>query len=315
MEIAFGPVPSRRLGRSLGVNNIPNKICSYSCVYCQLGNTVNLKTNRMRFYDPNELIEEVHEKIKLAGSENIDYVTFVPDGEPTLDINLGMEASKIADYGVKVAIITNSSLIPDSNLRQELETFDLVSLKIDAVSEEIWNKVNRPSKDLDFRKIKDGIMDFAKEFNGKLITETMLVGNVDYNEELKGIASFLAMVNPDESYISIPIRPTPEKWAIPPGPEVVNFAFQLFSRVVGKVELLTTSEGEGFYSTGDFETDFLGITSVHPMRDDSVAVFLKKYGKDQETVDSLVREGKIIPVYYNGHYFYLKRFRERETLL
>ncbi|MGC8645734.1 MAG: radical SAM protein [Thermoplasmata archaeon] len=314
MEIAFGPVPSRRLGRSLGVNNIPNKICTYSCVYCQLGNTINFRTKRMGFYDPSEVVAEVGRKIEVIGRENIDYVTFVPDGEPTLDTNLGMEASRISDFGVKVAVITNSSLIWDGAVRNELNIFDLVSLKVDAVTREMWNRINRPASSLDIERIKEGIIDFSKEFGGKLITETMLVGNIDYTGELERIASFLQAVDPDESFISIPIRPTPERWAVPPAADVVNTAYQLFSEVVKEVELLVTSEGENFYSTGDFENDFLGIISVHPMRDDALSSFLKKYGRDQRIVDELIKSGKVISVHYDGHYFYLRRFRERETL-
>jgi wyosine [tRNA(Phe)-imidazoG37] synthetase (radical SAM superfamily) len=315
MEVAFGPVPSRRLGRSLGINNVPNKICTYNCVYCQLGNTVTLETKRRRFYDPAEIVEGVQTKINAMQSDNIDYVTFVPDGEPTLDINLGVEISKISNFGVKTAIITNSSLIHEQGVQEELEMFDLVSLKVDAVTEGIWNKVNRPSKGLEMTRIKEGMKSFSKRYRGKLITETMLVGNVDYGEELEKIASFLAIINPEESYISIPIRPTPEKWATPADPEIINHAYQLFSKVVRRVELLTTSEGEGFFSTGDFEKDLLGITSVHPIRDDTMLTFLKKYGKDAQILRKFIDEKKLISVYYNGHYFYLRRFKERETLL
>ncbi|RKZ00434.1 MAG: radical SAM protein, partial [Candidatus Hydrothermota bacterium] len=111
--IAFGPVPSRRLGRSLGVNNIPVKICTYSCVYCQIGRTLKIQVDREEFYSPDEVFGEVKEKVEdiRKKGEALDYITFVPDGEPTLDLNLGKEILLVKSLGFKVAVITNSSLI------------------------------------------------------------------------------------------------------------------------------------------------------------------------------------------------------------
>jgi wyosine [tRNA(Phe)-imidazoG37] synthetase (radical SAM superfamily) len=109
--IAFGPVPSRRLGHSLGINNIPPKICTYSCVYCQVGRTINMQVKRKSFYKPEEVIHEVVKKIREAKNigEPVDYLTFVPDGEPTLDVNLGNEIELLKTLGIKIAVITNSS--------------------------------------------------------------------------------------------------------------------------------------------------------------------------------------------------------------
>ena len=111
--ITFGPVPSRRLGRSLGINNIPPKICTYSCVYCQLGRTIKMQADRRAFYEPEKVFQDVKNKVEKAKGkgETIDYLTFVPDGEPTLDINLGREIELLRPLGIKVAVISNSSLI------------------------------------------------------------------------------------------------------------------------------------------------------------------------------------------------------------
>ncbi len=111
--ITFGPVPSRRLGRSLGINNIPPKICTYSCVYCQLGRTIKMQADRRAFYETEKVFQDVKNKVEKAKGkgETIDYLTFVPDGEPTLDINLGREIELLRPLGIKVAVISNSSLI------------------------------------------------------------------------------------------------------------------------------------------------------------------------------------------------------------
>jgi len=105
-EIAFGPVPSRRLGRSMGINNIPPKICTYSCIYCQLGRTLKMQVERKKFYDVEEVVEDVKNKVKEAekAGEHIDYLTFVPDGEPTLDINIGEEINELRQMGIKIAV-------------------------------------------------------------------------------------------------------------------------------------------------------------------------------------------------------------------
>jgi len=111
--IAFGPVPSRRLGRSLGINNIPPKICTYSCIYCQLGRTIKMQVEREGFYEPEQILDSVRDKVERAreSEESIDYLTFVPDGEPTLDVNLGCEIELLEPLGLKTAVITNGSLI------------------------------------------------------------------------------------------------------------------------------------------------------------------------------------------------------------
>ena len=125
-SIVFGPVPSRRLGRSIGINNIPPKTCSYACVYCQLGKTSRMMAGREFFYDPEKIINAVKLKIKHAREkdESVDYLTFVSDGEPTLDCNLGKEIELLKSFGIKIAVITNASLIWREDVRQDLQKAD-----------------------------------------------------------------------------------------------------------------------------------------------------------------------------------------------
>lgn len=168
-KTAFGPVPSRRLGRSLGINNIPPKTCSYSCVYCQLGRTSKLRLERDEFYSPDKILRDVEDKIRQARrrGEAIDYLTFVPDGEPTLDLHIGEEIKRLRKLGLKIAVITNSSLIWETDVREELLMADWVSIKVDAVSPDIWRKVNRPHARLDLDRIWEGISEFARTFKGE----------------------------------------------------------------------------------------------------------------------------------------------------
>lgn len=164
--IIFGPVPSRRLGRSLGINNIPPKVCTYSCVYCQLGCTMRMLVKRREFYKPDVILKETNEKIEKLREygESIDYLTFVPDGEPTLDVNLGLEIELLKSYGIKIAVITNVSLIWRADVREELRKADWVSLKVDSTREDVWRKINRPHKTLQLASILSGMLEFAKVY-------------------------------------------------------------------------------------------------------------------------------------------------------
>jgi len=129
--IAYGPVLSRRLGQSLGINNIPPKICSYSCIYCQVGRTLNMQSERGEFYQPEYILEVTEEKIKKTREkgETIDYLAFVSDGEPSLDINLGRVIKLLKPLGIKIAVISNALLIWREEVREELCGADWVSLK------------------------------------------------------------------------------------------------------------------------------------------------------------------------------------------
>ena len=313
--IVFGPVPSRRLGRSLGINNIPAKVCSYSCVYCQLGRTIKTCIERRAFYDPEQIFKNVKERIgeAKAKDEKIDYLTFVPDGEPTLDVNLGREMELLKALNRPIAILTNASLLWRADVKEDLLKADLVSVKIDAVSEKNWRKINRPHKSLKIDEILNGIIEFSGEFKGKLITETMLIDGLDYSDDLEKTADFLSKIRPYKAYIAVPTRPPAERWVKPADERVINRAFQLFSRKLGDdvVEYLIGYEGNAFASTGNFEEDLLSITSVHPMREEGVEELLKKANASWDLVKNLLDKGKIIELEYEDHKYYMRKLPSR----
>ncbi|MGB5287938.1 MAG: radical SAM protein [Ignavibacteriaceae bacterium] len=310
--ITFGPIPSRRLGRSLGVNNIPPKICSYSCVYCQIGLTDSMSIERKEFYSPDEILKEVSEKVKKLQStgEQIDYITFVPDGEPTLDINLGKEIYLLGQLGIKIAVITNSSLLWDEDVRKDLMNADWVSIKIDTVDEKIWHKIDRPNGKLDLQKILSGTEAFAKEFKGILVTETMLVKGInDYVESIKSTAEVIKQLNPDKSYILLPTRPPAEKSVVAPDEEDLNMAYQEFNSYINTVELLTGSEGTDFTYSTDAEKELLSILAVHPMRKDAVESFLSKAQANWDLIERLTNKNILKEIQYSGNTFYLKNIK------
>ena len=322
--IAFGPVPSRRLGHSLGINNIPPKICTYSCIYCQVGRTLNMQeatddfvlrqVERAAFYKTEEILQDVERKVKEAKKrgEIIDYLTFVPDGEPTLDISLGEEIELLKPLGIKTAVISNASLIWKEDVRDALSKADWVSVKIDAVSQDIWRRINRPHRSLGVDKILQGISEFSHTFDGELATETMLIQDVnDTPEEIEKMADFIAGLKDTRSYISIPTRPPAEKWVKAAAEQIINTAYQLFSGKSIEVEYLIGYEGNAFAFTGNVEQDLLSITSVHPMREDGVKKLLEKANANWKVIEELINEGKLVEVKYNDKKFYMRKLLDR----
>ena len=313
--IAFGPVPSRRLGRSLGINNIPPKICTYSCVYCQLGRSTEMQVERSAFYGPEDILRGVQNKVERAkeAGEPIDYLTFVPDGEPTLDVDLGREILLLRPLGIKIAVITNSSLIWREDVREDLMKADWVSLKMDSVREAVWRTIDRSHGTLQLASILDGALEFAQAFRGELVTETMLIEGVnDGTDHVREVADFLARLRPGKSYLAIPTRPPAEEWVRRPTEEVVNRAYQILSKKVDadnrhpSVEYLIGYEGNAFALTGNVEEDLLSITSVHPMREDAVSELLVRAQADWPVVHRLVAQRQLVEVAYEGRKFYLR---------
>ena len=312
LRCSYGPVPSRRLGKSLGINNIPAKVCSYSCVYCQVGRTSQLEVDRRLFYDPEAIYRDVELRVAKAekAAERVDYLTFVPDGEPTLDAGLGKAIARLKPLNIPIGVISNSSLIWREDVRAELESADWVSLKIDTVTETIWGRINRPHPALRLAPILDGMIKFAETFSGKLVTETLLVeGLNDADGCARETADFLAELQPAVAYLSIPTRPPAEKRVRRPDEAAVNHTYQIFAQKARQVEYLIGYEGDAFAYTGDIEKDLLGITAVHPMRKEAMEALVSRAGATWETVDRLVAQGDLRETTYDGHCFYLRRFK------
>ena len=269
-----------------------------------------MQFDRQEFYKVEDIVSDVKEKVKKARQkkETIDYLSFVPDGEPTLDLGLGKEIDLLKPLGIKIAVLTNASLLWREDVRDDLLKADWVSLKIDALSEKIWRKLDRPHRFLKFETILEGMDDFANTFKGTLATETMLIRNVnDDEEEIRKIADFLAELKPDEAYIAIPTRPPAEKWAEPASEQSINMACQIFSEKLRRVEYLIGYEGNAFAFTGNVENDLLSITAVHPMREEGVNEFLSKANSSWDVIQKLVKEGKLVETEYRGKKFYMRK--------
>ena len=204
----FGPVPSRRLGMSLGVDLVPHKICSLNCIYCECGATNNLTTERKEYVSFNEIISEL--KDFFDKNDDPDYITFSGAGEPTLNIHIG----KVIDFlktnysEIPVAVLTNGSLLSSSEVRQELLKSDLILPSLDAATESVFKKIDRPSKNLNIANYIQGLINFRKEFKGAIWLEVMIIpGFNDDLENLKLLKEAIVKIRPEKVQLNTLDRP------------------------------------------------------------------------------------------------------------
>jgi wyosine [tRNA(Phe)-imidazoG37] synthetase (radical SAM superfamily) len=269
-----------------------------------------MQVKRHPYYSLQEICEDVLEKVESSKSLGlaIDYLTFVPDGEPTLDINLGQEIDALRSLGIKIAVISNASMIWEESVRDDLAKADWVSVKIDSLDERTWRRMDRPHRALRLEAILQGILDFSNKFKGVLVTESMLLAGInDDCKSLHAIAEFLEKVNPAIAYISIPTRPPAETWAIMPSEESICHAYQIFCSRAKHVELIVGYEGDRFDLTGNVECDILAIAAVHPMREAAIRKLLLQAQESWVVVQRLIDQGKLVKTEYKGNSFYLRR--------
>ena len=306
-KAVFGPVKSRRLGYSLGINTMKCKMCTYDCVYCQVGQTPCRSTCRDSCLGPYELYCVVRKKLELLKAQNIpiDYITFVPSGEPTLDTNLAKDILLLREFGYKIAVLTNSSLVWNDKVQEDLMFADYVSIKIDTVNEATWQIINRPHSRLRFQTILHGIEQFSKSYQGILTTETMLVNNTnDTLHEVEAISTFLKKIKRNISYFTIPTRPPVESYAIPPNSHVLSQITDFIASNIPNSEILFVPGDEVFYGAGEIENELLAVLSAQPMRAEAVRNFITSKGGNIHTLEQLIESRNIFLVPFNGNCFY-----------
>jgi wyosine [tRNA(Phe)-imidazoG37] synthetase (radical SAM superfamily) len=261
------------------------------------------------FYRPEEIKKAVTAKVEaaLSAGEKIDYLTFVPDGEPTLDIHLGEVIDHLRLLGIKIAVISNASLIWREEVQQTLNKADWVSLKIDSVDESTWKQINRPHESLQLSAILLGIESFAQQYQGELATETMLIEGInDSRESVASVAEFLFQLKPHKAYLAIPTRPPAETNIRAPDENIITQAYQLMKERSVDVEYLIEYEGDAFALTGGAEQDLLAITAVHPMREEAVKMLLAKADADWSLIQRLLAEKKLKRLEFSGECFYVR---------
>lgn len=306
MKYIFGPVPSRRLGSSLGVDPIPSKTCNYHCIYCQLGKTTHFTNKRKNYHPKSEIKQEL--KDILVGTEvEFDYLTFVGSGEPTLYKELGDLITYAKKYTDKpICVITNGSLLSNREVQSQLAEVNVVLPTLDAGNEKTFRLINRPHPDITFGKLIEGFVDFNEKFKGKFWIEVMLVKDVnDSNEELTEIKEKLDLIKPDRIDINVPIRPPAEEWVEIPDKAVIGELNEIF---VDFNNINFPEMGQFKLYSNNFEQELLSIIERHPMREDQIieSFSTDTFQKAQilDNLNSLKEQNKITPIVYNDKTFW-----------
>ncbi len=287
---AYGPVPSRRLGKSIGVSPIPAKTCSYSCVYCQLGRTDHMQVERKSFFPKEDVFRDIE---KVVNASSADFITFVGDGEPTLCKDLGwlIENTKNV-FKLPIAVITNGSLLYHEDVREDLKNADVVMPTLDVGNQALFEILNRPSKTITFEKMLQGLIDFRQDFKGQIWSEVMLVSGInDSVKELNSIKDALARTRPDRVYITTPVRPPAENWVEPPDPENILVAEEIFEKVVSITEQETGDFGVKEFSNA--REAILEISARHPLRVEQALKIERKFG-ESGVVEQLVSQSRLV---------------------
>ncbi|RLI89763.1 MAG: radical SAM protein [Archaeoglobales archaeon] len=273
--------PSRRLGISLGVSPIPFKTCSYSCVYCQLGRTTCKTVKRREFFSTKEILKEVEVALKRL-SARPDHITFVGEGEPTLASNIGQLIEKIKEMtDISIAVITNGSLLFNEDVSSELMDADIVIPSLDAASEEVFRRINRPHPSLKIDRVIEGIEDFSRQFDGQLYVEVMLVKGYNDGSEVEKIGEVLKRIKPDGVYLMSPIRPPCEK--VEPSERIEEV-----SKLLKAFNVITPESGEfhpEIYSSA--EEALKSVLARHPLREEQVLEILNYFKAEKTILDSI----------------------------
>ena len=270
----YGPVPSRRLGRSLGVDVIPHKICSYDCIYCQLGNTTDKTINRKAFYRTSLILDELKEFLKQ--NIEVDYITFSGSGEPTLNSDIGEMISQVKLItDISIVVLTNGSLLWDENVRYALKEADIVMPSMDAVSDEVFEMINRPDERLEIFKVLDGLRKFSESFQGKIYLEMMFVKGINDSEyEVNKMREFIQKLRIDKIQLNTVVRPPCEKDSKPLNKEEMGNIKEIFRADVPVETIAHFSAKMATLYNIDVEKELISLLKRRPCKLKEMSVSL-----------------------------------------
>jgi wyosine [tRNA(Phe)-imidazoG37] synthetase (radical SAM superfamily) len=262
LKYIYGPVPSRRLGFSLGVDVIPYKVCTLDCVYCQLGSTTQKVIERKPYFEADDVLEELRDF--LAKKPHMDFITFSGSGEPTLNSEIGVMIKKLKDMSsVPVAVLTNGTLLSREDVRKDLIEADVILPSLDAVSQKVFKRINRPHEFLEITTIINGLKNFRDMFKGQIWLEIMLVKGINDNtDELSRIKESLHQIRPDKVHLNTVIRPPSEIYA-----EALNHAeMTAVKNFLGEgCEVIAEFMGKSEEEAEDAETTIVEMAKRRPV--------------------------------------------------
>jgi wyosine [tRNA(Phe)-imidazoG37] synthetase (radical SAM superfamily) len=300
----FGPVPSRRLGRSLGVDLVPYKTCTFDCVYCDLGRTTHKTVSRQSPVSPEEVERELELSLSILENKP-DYITLSGSGEPTLNQNIGEIIHTIKDLtSIPVAVLTNGSLLSDEGVRNELLAADLVLPSLDAVHDVTFQFLNRPHPSLKIDEIISGLIQFRKQYRGQIWLEVVFCRGInDDKEEIQRLKGVIERVQPDRVQLNTPVRPPAEEFAYP----LTTGQLEEIRETLGdKAEIIsefTAPLGEEWNSLKD--TEILNLIKRRPCTTEDISKALGfRIDEVVKHLDHLTKTGSIRYRMYEHHCYY-----------
>jgi wyosine [tRNA(Phe)-imidazoG37] synthetase (radical SAM superfamily) len=297
----FGPVPSRRLGRSLGVDTVPFKTCTYDCIYCQLGRTTCKTVDRTEWVPLEEVVAELQKELYLRP----DYITLSGSGEPTLYSRLGELIDRIkATTHVPVAVLTNGSLLWREDVRHDLARADLVMPSLDAGRQAAFRAVNRPHEQITFAMMLDGLIEFRRHFQGRCWLEVFLLAEYnDTEDEMADLARAVDRIQPDRVQLNTVCRPPAEKAAVAVPDERLD---DLAGTFRPRAEVLRCSRG--VHPPAEFaprRAEILGLLKRRPCSIEEIASGLSLHPNEVvKRLEQLAAEGLVTPPRSAGDRFY-----------
>lgn len=303
----FGPVFSRRLGQSLGIDPVPSKTCNWNCVYCQLGRTVPLRSKREEFFPSSAIVREVESVLAQHPPDTIDWVTFVGSGETLLHSGMGWMVRRLKEMtDLPIAVITNGSLLSDPGVRKELLPADAVLPSLDAGSPPLFKRINRPHPGIPFREHVAGLEAFSREYSGRLLLEIMLIrGLNDTEEALSDLAEIIRRIEPTGIHLSRPDRPPAEPWVSPSDEDGFMRAVSALGSVA---QVLHPAESVLRLEDPDRAVEtILAVLGRHPMSEVQLDRALAPLSPDAAAriLDSLEDSGRIKQTTRQGERFWV----------
>jgi len=306
MKYVFGPVPSRRLGQSLGIDTIPLKTCNWNCVYCQLGRSVPMTSERREYFPRADILAEVEQVLAAHQTGEIDWVTFVGSGEPTLHSGIGWLIRQVKTLtNLPVAVITNGSLLYLPEIREELSAADAVLPTLDAGNAWLYRQINRSGQRFTFDQLVEGLYLFRQTYPGKLWIQLMLIqGMNDTEEALQELAILLDYIQPDQVHITLPVRPPAEAWVRPSDESGLRRAEEILGKVV-PISTPAASEARAV-RVGDLAKTVLSVVTRHPMQEEELLILLSRWSADEvhAALDDLAGRREVQAVERNGQTFW-----------
>jgi wyosine [tRNA(Phe)-imidazoG37] synthetase (radical SAM superfamily) len=310
-QYLYGPVPSRRLGRSLGIDLVSHKICTYDCIYCQIGKTTKKTLVRKAYIPVDEILEEVKRFLKEETSP-IEHLSLSGSGEPTLHSKIESVIEGIkAITSIPVAVITNGSLLYEKEVRESLLQTDIVLPSLDAASAEVFEKINRPHSGISVDKVIEGMAEFRKIYKGQIWLEILFCKGVnDRQSELVLMKKAVDRIQPEFIHLNTVVRPPFEKWAVPLNQKEMEEMRAFFG---GKTSIISEFDRHPPVATErDIKEEIIKILERRPL---SLRDLSKGMGIPQNELDRyiqpLVEEGKIQARFFRGSVYYEVKNRAR----